>query len=298
MLRLSSPSEALQALQQARDVEMHAYTLHGPFVAALEAAARRGAHVVVRLAEKPFADPGGYLAAENQRVAAALRAAGADAAVEEGSHAKTMRVDEALYLDDRNWQSDDVVLRADAADAASIPMRKHAALLQERSILQSTPGDDVIVETESFALRNSVSAGLDALAQSGSHPRLLVNDRDLRGNTKEAAALRRMVDQGVRVRICSDSEKLACADAQAWVGSANATAAYGPYDTIDWGVASRDPAIVDAVRTRLEARWERAREFVAPPPTHTPKSLNALRSVVATISSGPTRSTSASLAAV
>jgi hypothetical protein len=29
----------------------------------------------------------------------------------------------------------------------------------------------------------------------------------------------------------------------------------------DWGVVTNDPAIVEAVRCRVEERWERAREF-------------------------------------
>ena len=69
------------------------------------------------------------------------------------------------------------------------------------------------------------------------------------------------MNDGVRVRVCKDSEKLAVAGSGAWLGSANATAAFGESDMIDWGLCTSDPAIVSAVRARLEAAWDGAAEF-------------------------------------
>ena len=38
------------------------------------------------------------------------------------------------------------------------------------------------------------------------------------------------------MRVCGDSEKLAVAGERVWLGSANATVAFGQSDCIDWGV--------------------------------------------------------------
>jgi hypothetical protein len=262
VIELSSTSEALAALGRARRISIDAYTLHGPVLRAAEQAARRGARVVVRLAGDPHDDARGRLARENARIAGELRAAGAEAALEPSLHAKTIVADGALYLDGKNWHAGDVVLRdADQADAA-IAASKSAALSAEAELLNGARnGDGVVVESESFGCCNVVYGALQRLARSGASPRLLVSARDLRGNERERRALERLERGGVRVRVCYDSEKLAVCGDRAWIGSANATCAYGKFDMRDWGVAIADAAIATAVRTRLEAEWRGAREL-------------------------------------
>ncbi len=104
-------------------------------------------------------------------------------------------------------------------------------------------------------------SALEALARAGKRPRLLVNERDLHANPKERATLRALVAQGVEVRVCSFSEKLALAGTRAWIGSANATVAFGESNMTDWGVRTSDPVIVAAVRARIEAHWSSAKTF-------------------------------------
>jgi hypothetical protein len=263
MLQLSSLQNAISSVERAKEIAFAAYTLHGPLLEALEDAARHGAHVVVQLESSPYGRGKHGLARENARLANELRSAGADARLSEHVHAKTMRVDGALYLDEKNWHLRDVILRVDdAAEAAAIPMDKHNALAIEAGMLaHATSSDGPIVETESFGSGNATYFALEALAGSGAAPRLLVSKGDLRGNARERGVLERLAARGVRVRVCEDSEKLAVAGNRAWLGSANATFAEGKFAMSDWGVCTADAAIVDTVRTRLESEWRSAKEL-------------------------------------
>jgi hypothetical protein len=260
MLRLSSAQDVLSALRHARTIEAEAYTMHGPVLAALEEAARRGARVTVQLEAQPFDNP--RLARENGRVIGALRAAGVDATLGHPLHAKKISADGSLFFDDQNWGMHDLVLRSDEpSDAGDIPMCKSEALAEEAALLREPGNGDAIVQTESFSCCNSVWSALETLARAGKRPRLLVNERVLRANPKEQATLRALVAQGVDVRVCPFSEKLAIAGTRAWVGSANATVAFGESNMSDWGVRTSDPAIVAAVRARIEAHWSCAKTF-------------------------------------
>lgn len=263
MLELTSTSQLLGALATARSVDVQAYTLNETVSGALEAAARRGEHVVVHLESTPFADANGELAKRNRAIAVRLHAAGADARLEHPLHAKAIDIDGTLYLDDQNWGMKDLVLRdGDPDEVASIPMRKIDALEREANVLRSArASDDVIVESESFGGYNPVYYALKALCNEGEAPRLLVSARDLRGNRKERAALDELEACGVRVRVCDDSEKFARVGDHVWIGSANATAAFGKGAMPDWGVDSDDPTIVKAVHDRVEARWATARKL-------------------------------------
>jgi hypothetical protein len=265
MLALSSFDSVLRAVRTARRVEVAAYTLHGPVLQAVEAAARRGAVVTVELEGAPFNDRGHRLARENRRIAAELRRCGADAVFARGEHAKAIVADSTLYLDGKNWRSDDLIVSEDdPSEAAVIPAIKHAALEEERRLIDGAqPLDDAIVETESFGCCNAVLAALERLARAGAAPRLLVCKSDLTGNARERALLERLTSQGVSVRVSSDSEKLAACGDAAWLGSANATLAIPGDEETDWGVDTRDAAIVRAVRERLEARWRSARPLDA-----------------------------------
>ncbi|MBV8198732.1 MAG: hypothetical protein JO263_11390 [Candidatus Eremiobacteraeota bacterium] len=261
MLTLSATDAIVSGLTHATKIEAQAYTLHGPVLRALEAAARRGAHVVVELERSPFDNS--HLAAENERVVEEMRAAGADARLADPVHAKWVVEDGVAYLDDKNFGAHDLILRADSVtDLASIPMVKHLALEAEGRLLKAArPGEDVIVESESFGCCNAVYSALDAIARRGVSPRLVVCERELRGNARERQVLGRLVHDGVRVRVCGNSEKLAAVGDAAWMGSANATVAFGKSDLPDWGFATYDVTIAPAVRARLQSVWATARDF-------------------------------------
>jgi hypothetical protein len=263
MVRLSSTQQMLTALTRANEIDVQAYTLHGLVFHALETAARRGAHVTVHLEGRPYDDPKGRLANENRRLVGELRGAGIDARLGHPLHAKAISLDGTLYLDDKNWGMDDLVLRdADPCDIPSIPMVKHEALAQEAQLLRDArAGDRIMVESESFGCCNAVYSALDALALSGAAPRLLVCARELSGNDRERRVLSRLAHDGVRVRTCEDSDKLAITGDRAWIGSANATVAFGDADMADWGVCTGDLAVLNAVRRRIETEWAHAKDF-------------------------------------
>lgn len=263
MLALSSFDSVLRAVRTERHIEVWAYTLHGPMLSAVEAAARRGASVRVELEDAPFDDRGHRLAHENRRVAAELRRCGADAVLTRGEHTKAVLAGSTLYLDGKNWRSDDLIVSEDdPSRAAAIPAIKHEALEEERALVDGAQrSDDAIVESESFGCCNAVFAALERLARAGAAPRLLVCRRDLSGNTRERELLTKLAAEGVRVRVSRDSEKLAACGDGAWLGSANATIAIPGDEEADWGVRTRDPAIVHAVRERLEAQWQSARDL-------------------------------------
>ncbi len=260
MLELSSTDAAIASIESAKQVRVEAYTLHGPVLRALEDAARRGARVDVELERAPFDDAKRHLAAENARIAAELRRAGAEARLEDPIHAKTISVDGTLFLDEKNWHEGDIVLRDD--DPASIPMTKREALDQEAELLyHARDCDGVVVESESFGAGNATYRALKVLGLAGAAPRLLVSERDLRGSSRERAALADLIRDGVRVRICRDSAKLAVAGDRVWLGSANATYANGKWAMPDWGLCTNDAEIARTVRQRLEHEWAGAHEF-------------------------------------
>jgi hypothetical protein len=263
MVKLSSTPEVLVALARAQEIDLQGYTLGRTIVHALEAAASHGAHVVVELEGRPHNDPNGGLARENRQLVRRLRSAGVDARLADPVHAKTIRADGTLYLDDKNWNMPDLVLRDDdPTDAKSIPMTKSGALKEEGRLLRAARADDgVIVASESFGRGNSVYSALAALAGSQAHPRLIVCERELRGNARERDTLLQLARAGVRVRVCNDTEKLALAGDRAWIGSANATIAFGRSNLPDWGLRSSDPTIVQAVRDRIESEWASAKDF-------------------------------------
>jgi phosphatidylserine/phosphatidylglycerophosphate/cardiolipin synthase-like enzyme len=261
MVELSSMGQVCRALRGGRHIDLAAYTVWGPALKEVEAAARRGAQVTVYLEGEPFKNP--HLAKENRRVADELRAAGARVTLGHPLHAKALTVDGTLYLDEKNWHASDLVLRVDdPAEAATIPMIKHEALAREGQLIGSASGADrVILESESFGCCNKVYSELRSAALAGAAPRLLVSSRDLSGNVREREVIEALVRDGVTVRLCDDTEKLAASGDAAWLGSANATIAAPGSDSTDWGLDTRDPAIVAAVRSRLEAEWQHAKSL-------------------------------------
>jgi len=265
MLQLSSFSDAIAAVEHGRDIAVQAYTLGGRLMDVLESCAKGGAHVRVTLEEDPAANDAPQLRRRNATVAAQLRSFGVDVSLKRDVHSKTVTVDGTTFFDGSNWRRDDVILRGDAHDAAAVASLKSAALHAEGAMLENACSEHrrrAIVETETFDRSNVVSKALREMAVDGLSPRLLVNGDALRRNARELACLKEMVAEGVEVRVCSDTGKFALTGDHAWLGSANATAAFPGGDMTDWGVVTDDPAIVAAVRDRLEARWASAKEWM------------------------------------
>jgi hypothetical protein len=290
MIRLSSAVDVIASISHARSVGVLAYTLrHGPVFDALEAAAGRGARVKVCIEGATYGDANGALGLHNRRMVDELRRFGVDARLahaggadtrEPPVHAKALVADDCLYLDDRNWGADDLIVTDDDAravravteavdgnvrfDASSsaFTIQKRSALAREAELLRGARiGDNVIVETESFGYDNPVYDALDGLGKRGITPRLLVCGREMKTNEREKAALTRLARDGVAVRVTASTEKFALAGARAWIGSANASPAFGHPDIIDWGACTTDAATVAAARERVEAHWTSAKSF-------------------------------------
>jgi phosphatidylserine/phosphatidylglycerophosphate/cardiolipin synthase-like enzyme len=264
MLQLSRFSDVIAAVERGRDIAVSSYTLSGRLMRAIEARARCGAHVSVTLEADPSARDPEPLRRRNCAAAAKLRACGVDARLEDNVHSKSLAVDDTVFFDGSNWREGDVILRTDAAGTERIAALKSAALSAEGEMLERARDRrecGAIVETESFNRFNVVAKALREMAEDGLSPRLLVGREALRGNVREAASLAKAVAEGVDVRVCSDTEKFALAGDRAWLGSANATGAFAGHDMTDWGVVTEDPAIVAAVRERIEKRWASAREL-------------------------------------
>ena len=288
MVALSSTGRVLGALRTAREVAATAYVLRpGRVLDGLLAAARRGAHVVVRLEGQPYHDASGSIRAINARDVRALQRAGADARLNvraangiAGLHAKAILADGVGYFDDCNWPSvggDTIVrdttpshvgmlrdaLRGKApGPTATFAIRKRDALaLEARSIANASGA--IAIESEAFGASNAVYRAIDSQARSGQPVRLLVDVRELRGDVRERAALRHLAREGVRVRTCNAAEKFALTGSQAWVGSANASAAFQHPDQIDWGLRTRTGGVIDALQSRFEKRWAAAQPLYA-----------------------------------
>jgi phosphatidylserine/phosphatidylglycerophosphate/cardiolipin synthase-like enzyme len=288
MIQLSSIGEVRAAISDGGDVDVLAYTLaRGPVLGALEAAASRGVRVKVRLEGAPFGDPDGALARHNRRVVDELATFGVDARLahaqpggdaEAPVHAKALVAGGRVFLDDRNWRAGDFVVCNDDPGAvqsvvdavngkvprdvpgSAFALEKENALAREVQLLRSAhDGDDVVAESESFGY-GTVYAALDDLGKRGLAPRLLVSAREA-ANRRESQALQRLAGDGVRVRITRDAEKFALVDDRAWIGSANASPAFGDPEMLDWGLCTDDRAIAGAARVRVEARWATAEDW-------------------------------------
>ncbi len=186
-------------------------------------------------------------------------------------HLKAAIVDGIAYLDDRNWtsgESDTIVALDEAAQVAAVASaqgglpvtsgalatEKRAALALEAQMVYEAPGDRIDVETESFA-PTVLSSALVYRAAHGAHVRLLVSKAELHGagGMRERAALAKLAAAGVEIEATANTEKLCVAGDEAWLGSANAT--FSPAPSLDWGLRSRDSAIVAGAARAFERNW-------------------------------------------
>ena len=263
----------------------------GRMLEALEDAARRGAHVTVRIEGRPQHDPRGALKAINEAAVRRLRRFGADAQLVDATdaggpalHMKAVVCDGIAYLDDRNFTAtgQDAVLRIDSPQNVAavseavrgLPHRacrsfwtsKGSALRAEARMLQAARASQAVeVESESFGTSSGVYGALKNLAQHGSQCRLIVARRELTARASNAIA--RLERAGVQVRASAFNEKFALAGAQAWVGSANATTPFYDGDQIDWGLRTRSRAVTAMLHSRFETQWAHARPVRCDPAT-------------------------------
>ncbi|HEY4441442.1 MAG TPA: hypothetical protein VGN14_13370 [Candidatus Elarobacter sp.] len=270
---LSSVPSTVDAVRRGHDIRFGALVLGaGPMRDALITAAHHGAHVEVTLQRDPYRSDAAERA-ENRRSARLLKAAGATVTLRERatapSHLKAAVVDGTAFLCDRNWPRDGrtLVVADDApADVAlvertlhdgrggatpALATRKDGALRAEARLIDAAGDAPVTVETEAFGY-GPVGAALRRHAERGAPTTLIVAARDLAGNVREQHALDALRAEGVDVRTGGADEKLAlCGDA-VWIGSANATfAARDEAAQTDWGLTSRAPRLVEAVRAAL-----------------------------------------------
>lgn len=271
-LSLSSVPDVIARIGDARDVAFGSYVLpHGPMRDALVGAAERGAHVAVTLQADPYRNPDGKR--DNREAARLLSAAGAAVTLLRSwrapFHLKAAVCDGVAYLDDRNWTArgpemviadddpTDVALVRDAVDDAragadlTLATRKDEALRREVQLVEQAGDEPVVVETE----RVRSSALVEALrrhARTGAATTLIVG-RTRHHSRGERSALRSLARDGVIVREGGTNEKLALVGDAAWIGSGNATGAWGRgAGQIEWGLVTRDAALVEAVRSALE----------------------------------------------
>jgi hypothetical protein len=268
---LSSVPDVLARIGSAHDVAFGSYFLgRGPVRDALAGAARRGAHVAVTLQADPYRNEYGTRA--NTDTARALRQAGASVSLLARDvapfHLKAAVCDGVAYLDDRNFTQRgpeivvadddprDVALVRDAlagrgGSDATLATRKDEALRREAALIDGARGEPVTVETERVG-GSPITAALRRHARSGA-PTTLVVGRAKHLSARERSTLARLAADGVAIRRTGTNEKLALAGDTAWIGSGNATGAFGPgAGQLEWGTVTRNPALVGAVRAALE----------------------------------------------
>jgi hypothetical protein len=288
MIALDTAAGFVRTLENARSVALTAYTLReGRVLDALVAAAQRGAEVRVRLERDPLDDAAGTLHAANAATIGALRAAGASAEVTEPGepvlHLKAAVVDGVAWLDDRNWASggaERIIRDTDADDVAAVTSavaegpgadghlatNKSGAQQLEGDVIARAGSAPLVVESESFG-NGTIYNALLHRAQAHLPTRLIVAGREVAeaGNRTERSHLAHLAALGVAVRVGDPKrgdldEKLAVAGADGWVGSANATYARGDAGAQrDWGLATREPGIVDGLRSAFARNWLAAR---------------------------------------
>ena len=291
-LSLESAGSLVAALAVAHRITLTAYTLReGPVRDALVAAAGRGADVTVRLERDPLDDERRTLHRANRETVTALRAAGGTASLtnrgEPTLHMKAAVVDGVAWLDDRNWAADGpqrIVRDTDADDVAAVTSAvggrpgvdrhlattKAGALRLEADVIAHAGSAPLCVESESFG-GGVIYDALLHRAKAGESTRLIVAGREVAESPggREGKRLARLAALGVDVRVGDPQvgdldEKFAVGGADAWVGSANATEAYGTDGAQrDWGLATRAPALVDDVRAAFERNWRAARPLTA-----------------------------------
>ncbi|MBV9270388.1 MAG: phospholipase D family protein [Candidatus Eremiobacteraeota bacterium] len=276
MVTLSTPTAVLSAVERARDVTFAAYLLpDGAMREALEAAARAGATVHVRLESQPYGDGARDIADENKEAIKELRHARIDArstlAGENWLHLKAVVCDGVAYLDDRNFAAHgaqtvvcddskgdaekvlDAILRDDTGSSLRFSTSKWDGLKKEAALIREAHRGDTVEVASEFFSGCAVSVALRAAAHRGVHCKLEVGDQKHR-KPQAITMLRNLAADGVEIRIGKTAEKFAVLDrCRAWIGSANAT--YGWETERDWSIRTSNEDIARAVHRNFVDVW-------------------------------------------
>ena len=299
MIALSDRPAVLGAIDRARSVSLAAYVLPRSVTAHLTAAAHRGAHVSLALAQYPVsatARERWALADANRSAVEAVRRAGGEAGLvppRDPLHLKAVVVDDSVaFLDDRNWSDDgpqtivrdddpgDVAVVRDAlerrpAGNAHLQTVKPRSLALERAVVAAAGSAPLDVESESFGI-GPIYDELELRAAAKAPTRLLVAQRELAEAQARAAvpgarrpvelrALDRLAGDGVEVRVTPAAEKMAIGPTRAWLGSSNATRDWGSTSKqLDWGMTV-PAALVPRLRERFARTWDDAMPYVPMP---------------------------------
>jgi len=259
--------DLVTAIGGARNIDLEVYLLRNPLLLfSLERAARRGANVSVH-----FGDPlDASQRKGNLEAMAALASAGARVAIDPGYgpqslHEKVATVDGVLYLDDRNFTSEqsETVLIDSRPEQRCYAQTKAEALAQEAQTIARGRGHDVIVSTEALG-PGPVADALIARAKRGDDVRVMYDPATHDPGVQLLEKLRRA---GVTLRCSAQRHKIAVAGDTAWIGSANASP--GNATTREWG-ARVGRSLSALLRETLEYCWSTAK----PTPHATHSSLH------------------------
>ncbi len=260
----SSIAAALAAVDDAPSVELSAYSLstRTAMYRRLVAAARRGARVDVVVSGSGMA----YAVRANERLAASAPQLHVRLTAEP-LHVKALLAGGRVFLDDRNWAMQSLVIELPPGAAAAVrraldgdatvayggvTFSKGASLRREAQLL-ATARSRILLESESFGADNPVYDALRAALRRGIAIRVLVNAEDARGDEHEAGAIAALERAGAHVAYTSATDKLAIVDGRAaWVGSSNASE--GVLEQIDWGVTTTDGRML----RQIEGAFEKA----------------------------------------
>ena len=273
MISLSTTSALSASLRAAKSIVLSAYLLPpGSILAAVLAAARRGAAVTVRLEGAPYRDGDGRLKALNDATVAKLRAAGADAKEVDSNahsgrpmHLKAVVIDgRSSFFDDRNFARGGLLVAdTSVADAKAVVARtlgsampphrialsKAAALGEEVDCIDSSRRGDVL-HVGSEAIGNcEVTQSLEDAAVRGVDVHLRVCRSLVASNLYDRREVARLQNAGIDVQVCSNHAKYTILENRAWIGSANATP--GLARQSDWGAEVHSTKMVAQLRHRL-----------------------------------------------
>jgi hypothetical protein len=265
MVARSSTAALAAAVRTGHEIRIEAYLLHkGVLLDALEAAAEAGAHVTVRVEASPYPDPRGALRKQNEDAVAALRAAGADARCVPRPvgapplHMKDASVDGVRFYAERNWCTQDLILRDDARAPDGFASSKREALQAEAGLIaRARTGDLVRIASESYDAGTPVHAALLAALARGVHVEVLLARRTTAAQRRERTAVQRLVDAGASVRTTAADLKCALDGTSAWLGSANATQQWSAER--DWGRICTEPPVVRGASDTFDRAWARGR---------------------------------------
>jgi hypothetical protein len=281
MIGFATQNDLVGAIDRARRVDLASWMLdrRNPIFDALEDAGDRGCDVHVTLDGAPWnpsAEKRVQLQRANQAIVADLAQhhVNANLTADHSApfHLKAAVVDGLTYLAQRNFAKAETLLTSpDPADAGAIEsavarqphdapglaLRKDRALALEAALIRdAAPGTRIECETESFGVSCISDALLERARRGETNMRLILNRGALtsRFERDSARTLDALRAAGVEVQRSHANEKFCVAGDAAWAGSANATE--GEPNTVDWGLRSRDPALVTSLQARFERNWK------------------------------------------